>query len=335
MNRFAFVDCKSVEDALGHLGPGVEVKAGGIDVLDRLKEGLDQPDKLVNIRNISGLSAVEQTPDGLRIGPLMTLAEISEHETMKRSYPALAHATAHAATPQIRNVATIGGNLLQRPRCWYFRHVDFPCRRKGGEICFAQDGENQYHAIFDNHICAVIAPSSAAVPLIAFDAQVELTSKNGKRLVPLEKFYLTPEQNVTREHSLRAGELLTAIVIAGTWEGAKSAYQKYGEKDSHDWPIADAAVALRIDGNTVRKASVVLGAAAPTPMRVTAAEAVLTGKVLNEQVAREAGKAAMSGATPLAHNAYKVGLFETAIYRTVLFAGGLMPRDRSAVGGEA
>jgi xanthine dehydrogenase YagS FAD-binding subunit len=154
-------------------------------------------------------------------------------------------------------------------------------------------------------------------------------------LVPLEKFYLTPEQNVTREHSLRAGELLTAIVIAGTWEGAKSAYQKYGEKDSHDWPIADAAVALRIDGNTVRKASVVLGAAAPTPMRVTAAEAVLTGKVLNEQVAREAGKAAMSGATPLAHNAYKVGLFETAIYRTVLFAGGLMPHDRSAVGGEA
>ena len=165
--------------------------------------------------------------------------------------------------PQIRNVATIGGNLLQRPRCWYFRHAEFPCRRKGGEICFAQDGENQYHAIFDNHICAIVAPSSAAVPLIALNAQIELTSKEGKRLLALEKFYLTPEQNVTREHSLRPGELLTGVVIPAVSRGTKSAYQKYGEKDSHDWPIADAAVVLQMDGNTVRKASIVLGAALP------------------------------------------------------------------------
>jgi len=200
--------------------------------------------------------------------------------------------------------------------------------------CFAQDGENQYHAIFDNHICAIVAPSTSAVPLIAFDAQIELTSKGGKRVVPLEKLYLTPEQNVTREHSLRPGELLTAVVIPASFQDMKSAYQKYGEKDSHDWPIADAAVVLRMDGSTVSKASIVLGSAAPTPMRATAAEAVLNGKVLNERLAREAGKAAMQRATPLAHNGYKVGLFETAIYRTVLFAGGMMPRDRSAVGGD-
>ena len=334
MNRFSFVDCTSVDDALGHLGAGVEVKAGGIDILDRLKEGLDQPEKIVNIRNIRGLSGMEETSNGLRIGALVTLAEVSENETVKRNYAALAHATAHAATPQIRNVATIGGNLLQRPRCWYFRHSEFPCRRKGGEICFAQDGENQYHAIFDNHICAIVAPSTSAVPLIAFDAQIELTSKGGKRVVPLEKLYLTPEQNVTREHSLRPGELLTAVVIPASFQDMKSAYQKYGEKDSHDWPIADAAVVLRMDGSTVSKASIVLGSAAPTPMRATAAEAVLNGKVLNERLAREAGKAAMQRATPLAHNGYKVGLFETAIYRTVLFAGGMMPRDRSAVGGD-
>ena len=334
MNRFSFVDCTSVEDALGHLGAGTEVKAGGIDLLDRLKEGLDQPEKLVNIRNIQGLSGMEESADGLRIGPLMTLAEVSEHETVKRKYTALAHATAHAATPQIRNSATIGGNLLQRPRCWYFRHLEFPCRRKGGEICFAQDGENQYHAIFDNHTCAIVAPSTAAVPLIALNAQLELTSKDGKRTVALEKFYLTPEQNVTREHSLRPGELLTAILVPATPPGTKSAYQKYAEKDSHDWPIADAAVVLQMDGNTVRKASIILGAAAPIPMRATAAEALLNGKVLNEQLARQAAKAAMQGATPLAHNGYKVGLFHTAIYRTVLFAGGLRGRDRSAVGGE-
>src|SRR6266516_534883 len=182
-------------------------------------------------------------------------------------------------------MATIGGNLLQRPRCSYFRHAEFLCRRKGGEICFAQDGENQYHAIFDNHICAIVAPSSAAVPLIALNAQLELTSKNGKRTVPLEKFYLTPEENVTREHSLRNGELLTSIVIPTPELATKSAYQKYAEKESHDWPIADAAVVLQMGGNTVRKASIVLGSAAPTPMRATAAEAVLNNKVLSEAVA--------------------------------------------------
>lgn len=333
MNRFSFVDCTSVDDALTHLGAGAEVKAGGIDILDRLKEGLDQPGKLVNIRNIQGLRGIE-TSNGLRIGPLVTLSEISEHEIVKRKYTALAHAAAHAATPQVRNVATVGGNLLQRPRCWYFRHIEFPCRRKGGEICFAQDGENQYHAIFDNHTCAIVAPSTLAVPLIALHAQLEVTSKEGKRTVPLEKFYLTPEQNVTREHSLRPGELLTAILVPATPSTSKSAYQKYAEKDSHDWPIADAAVVLEMDGSTVRRASIVMGAAAPTPMRATAAEAILSGKTLNEQLAREAGKAAMQGATPLAHNAYKIELFHTALYRTILFAGGMMGRDPSAVGGE-
>jgi xanthine dehydrogenase YagS FAD-binding subunit len=334
MNRFSFVECTTLESALGALGAGAEVKAGGIDILDRLKEGLDQPEKLVNIRNIRSLTGIEDTAEGLRIGPLATLTEVSLHPAVTQKYTALAHATGHAATPQIRNVATIGGNLLQRPRCWYFRSADFPCRRKGGEICFAQDGENQYHAIFDNHICAIVAPSSAAVPLMALNAQLELTSKDGKRTVALEKFYLTPEQNVTREHSLRPGELLTAVLIPKTSQSTKSAYQKYGEKDSHDWPIADAAVVLDMDGSTVKRASIVMGAASPTPMRAAAAEALLTGKTLNEQLARQAGKAAMERATPLAHNAYKIPLFETAIYRTVLYAGGLMPRDRSAVGGD-
>lgn len=333
MNRFSFVDCTTVENALGELGAGAEVKAGGVDILDRLKEELDQPEKLVNIRNIRALAGIEETGEGLRIGPLATLTEVSEHAAVQRSYAALAQATGSAATPQIRNMATIGGNLLQRPRCWYFRNADFPCRRKGGEICFAQDGENQYHAIFDNHICAIVAPSTAAVPLIALHAELELTSKDGKRRVALEKFYLTPEQNVTREHSLRSGELLTAILIPRAPISTKSAYQKYGEKDSNDWPIADAAVVLDMDGGTVRTASIVMGAAAPTPMRAAASETLLTGKALNEQLARQAAKAAMERATPLAHNGYKVGLFETAIYRTVLFAGGLMPRDRSAVGG--
>jgi xanthine dehydrogenase YagS FAD-binding subunit len=333
MNRFAFVDCTTVEDTLNQLGTGTEVKAGGIDILDRLKEGLDQPQKLVNIRNISALRGLEETRNGIRIGPLATLAEVSEHESVKRVYTALADAAGHAATPQIRNAATIGGNLLQRPRCWYLRHAEFLCRRKGGEICFAQDGENQYHAIFDNHICAIVAPSTTAVPLIAMNAEIELTSKQGKRTVLLEKFYLTPEQNVTREHSLHPGELLTAIAIPAPLPVTKSAYQKYGEKDSHDWPIADAGIVLQMDGNTVRNASIVLGAAAPTPMRAKAAEAVLNGKILNEQLAREAGKAAMQGATPLAQNRYKVALFETAIYRTIMVAGGMMPRERSAAGG--
>jgi len=334
MNKFAFVDCTTVDQAIGQSGDGACFKAGGIDLLDLMKDGIVSPPKLVNIRNISSLHGITSQKDGLRLGSLSTLSEIAAHPEIQQSYSALADAAGHAATPQVRNMATLGGNLMQRPRCWYFRSSDFDCKKKGdtSDDCHAHAGENQYHAIMNNSTCAMVHPSSTAVPLLAMNAQVELTSKQGKRTVAMSEFYVPPEKSLVNETVVRPGELITAIFIPTPESGTRSAYQKYGEKESFDWPIADAGVVLVMDGNVCRKAVVALGVAAPTPIRSTAAEGVLGGKVIDETTARAAAKAAMQGATPLSQNGYKTQLFQTAIYRTILLAAGQMKRDPSAVG---
>jgi xanthine dehydrogenase YagS FAD-binding subunit len=334
MNKFAFVDCKTVDQALGQLGDGAMVKAGGIDLLDLMKEDIISPPRLVNIRNVDSLRGITISTDGLHLGPLSTLSEIASHPEIQRSYSALADAAGHAATPQIRNMATLGGNIMQRPRCWYFRSSDFDCKKKrgGSDECHAHDGENQYHAIMNNSTCAMVHPSSTAVSLLGMDAQVELTSKRGKRMVAMGEFYVPPEKSVVNETVVQPGELITSILVPAPEPGTRSAYQKYGEKESFDWPIADAGVVLVMDGARCRKASVVLGVAAPTPIRSKEAEAVLIGKTIDEATARAAGKAAMLHATPLSQNGYKTQLFETAIYRTVLLAAGQMQRDPSSVG---
>ena len=334
MNKFAFVDCKTVDQALGQLGDGAMVKAGGIDLLDLMKEDIISPPRLVNIRNVDSLRGITISTAGLHLGPLSTLSEIASHPEIQRSYTALADAAGHAATPQVRNMATLGGNIMQRPRCWYFRSSDFDCKKKGGgsDECHAHNGENQYHAIMNNSSCAMVHPSSTAVPLLGLNAQVELTSKRGKRMVAMSEFYVPPEKSVVNETVVQPGELITSILVPAPEPGTRSAYQKYGEKESFDWPIADAGVVLVMDGARCRKASVVLGVAAPTPIRSKEAEAVLIGKTIDEATARAAGKAAMLSATPLSQNGYKTQLFETAIYRTVLLAAGQMQRDPSSVG---
>ena len=334
MNKFAFVDCTTVDQALGQFSDGASFKAGGIDLLDLMKDDIVSPPKLVNIRNISSLHGITVGKDGLHLGPLSTLSEIAEHPEIQKRYTALADAAGHAATPQVRNMATLGGNLMQRPRCWYFRSSDFDCKKKGNtsDDCHAPAGENQYHAIMNNSTCAMVHPSSTAVPLLAMNAQIELTSKQGKRTVAMSDFYVPPEKSLANETVVRPGELITAVFVPAPENGTRSAYQKYGEKESFDWPIADAGVVLVMDGNVCRKATIALGVAAPTPIRSAAAESILTGKTIDEATARAAAKAAMQGATPLSQNGYKVQLFQTAIYRTVLLAAGQMQRDQSAVG---
>jgi len=327
MNAFEYVEAASMQDALQEAANGAVIKAGGIDLLDRMKEGIDAPKRLVNIRHVRGLDQIAEADGGLRIGPLVTLTQLHENKLVQKRYAALAESAEHSATPQIRNMATIGGNLLQRPRCWYFRSNDFHCLRKGGDKCFAQDGENQYHAIFDNQLCAIVHPSSLAIPLIAFGAQVELTSTKGKRTVRVEDFFLTPEQDVTRETSILPGELVTAVTVPAPADGTVSAYYKQGEKESFDWPLAAVAVALQMQGNNCRKADVVLGFAAPTPLRAKGAEAKLDGVVLNQESARAAAQEALAGATPMTENGYKVPIFEAIVRRTILRAasGGAYP----------
>jgi xanthine dehydrogenase YagS FAD-binding subunit len=334
MNKFSFVDCMTVDEALGQLGEGAAIKAGGIDLLDLMKDDIVSPSKLVNIRNVAGLRGINAGKDGLRLGPLSTLSEIADHPEIQKNYTALADAAGHAATPQVRNMASLGGNIMQRPRCWYFRSSDFDCKKKNGssDDCHAHGGENQYHAIMNNGTCAMVHPSSTAVPLLAMNAQVELTSKRGKRTVAMSDFYVPPEKSLINETVVRPGEIITAVFVPAPEAGTRSAYQKYGEKESFDWPLADAGVVLVMEGNLCRKASIVLGVAAPTPIRSAAAEGILTGKTIDEATARAAASAAMQSATPLSQNGFKTQLFQTAIYRTVLLAAGQMPRDPSSIG---
>jgi xanthine dehydrogenase YagS FAD-binding subunit len=330
MNSFAIANCTTLDGALSQLKDGAVVKAGGVDLLDRMKNGIEQPPKLVNIRSISGLRGIHETDKGLTIGALTTLSEISEHPAVRKQYQILSDACGHAATPHIRNMATLGGNLLQRIQCWYYRSADFACLRKGHDMCFAFDGLNQYHAIMDYGACPAVAPSSAAVALLGLNASVELTSPKGKRVIGIKDLYAGDDPAMF--NALAPDEILTSVTIPKPASGTRSAYQKYGEKESFDWAIADAGVVLEMDGNLCKRAVITMGAASPVVRRSPQAEAALAGKPINEENARAAGKAAMEGARPLSMNAYKVELFPVAIYRTILLAAGQMDRDPSAAG---
>jgi xanthine dehydrogenase YagS FAD-binding subunit len=219
-------------------------------------------------------------------------------------------------------MATLGGNLLQRPRCWYFRSADIKCRKKGGERCFAIEGENTYHAIFDNGACAIVHPSAAAVALVALGGKLELTGPRGTRELPVEDFFLRPGQDILRENVLAQDELITGLSVPAPPAQSRSAYWKQGEKESFDWPIAEVAVALELDGSRCIRASVVLGAAAPVPWRSKAAEAVLVNRVVDEKAATLAATAALEGASPLTQNGYKIPVFKAIVRRTVLAAVG-------------
>jgi xanthine dehydrogenase YagS FAD-binding subunit len=342
MNRFAWVGARTIAeaasaasttvatamtvapDATGR-GEASVIKAGGIDLLDLLKENLLAPGTVVSLQQVPGLDAIaEAEGGGLRIGAMVTLARLADHPVLRQRYPALADAVRGVASPQIRNVATLGGNILQRPRCWYFRAADYRCLRKGGGHCFAIPGEHQYHAIFDNRPCPVVHPSTAATVLVALRATVELTHAEGAvRWVFLEDFLVPPDQDFQRENDLQPREILTAILLPPRPASLRMAHLKQGERDSFDWPLADVAVVLELDQDgACRRAAIVLGAAAPVPHRAKAAEAALAGRSIDENAAREAAHAALQGATPLAKNAYKLPLFEALVRRAILKAAG-------------
>jgi xanthine dehydrogenase YagS FAD-binding subunit len=342
MNRFEWMNAQTVPQAVEAAATTVAdamirrsgesltegavlFKAGGIDLLDLMKENMVTPRRLVNLRGVAGLDDIVEEKSGtLRIGSLVTLARLAANPIVRQRYTALAEAAGASASPQIRHVATLGGNLLQRPRCWYFRSLHHNCARKGGESCFAFGGENQYHAIFDQQGCAIVHPSTAATALVALGARIELvTALDTKREVLLEEFFRLPEADIHRENDLKPGEILTAIVLPPVATLVRSVHLKQGEKDSFDWPIADVAVALELTPHGIcRNASIVLGAAAPVPYRAKAAEAALAGRPINGETARAAGHAALVGAVPLTRNAYKLPIFETLVRRAVLAAAG-------------
>jgi len=318
MKRIAWIEPEGIDGALAAgAQPGALFKAGGVDVADRLKEGIDAPEALVNLRGLRELDFLKAEMGTLAIGPLVTLARLAADPTVRSTARALADAALQAATPQIRNMATLGGNIAQRPRCWYFRNQLFHCKKKGGTTCYAQEGEHQFHAVWDNDVCAAVSGSATATALVALGAAATVKSTQGERTMPVEDLFVRASEDCEKEHKLKPGELIVAVRVP---QRKHSAYIKLMEKQSFDWPLVEAAVALTLEGAFVREARVVLGAVAHTPRRALEVEKRITGQTLDDLVLDEAVKLAAQGATPLPRNKYKLPLVEVAVRRALVAA---------------
>lgn len=298
------------------------LKGGGIDVVDHLKEGLWKPDVIIDTRHLraSGASApISKNGSTIRIEAWATMSEIAASEILLKEAPGVALAVGDAASPQVRNVGTAAGNLLQRPRCWYYRNDAFPCLKKGGGMCFAFEGENKFHAIFGEGPCYIVHPSNLAPALCITDAVVHL--HGGKRAsLPITDLYHTPDKGVRAEHNLEQGEIVTHITLSPS---PASAFYAIKEKQSFDWPLVFAVAGLELDGSTIRKARVCAGAVAPVPWMLPAVDAALKGVDINDDKSLRAACAkAVEGARPLAQNAYKLTLLPVAVRRAVLLAAG-------------
>ena len=299
--------------------------AGGQDLLTTMKDYTSRPTRLVNLKSIPGMNGIKLNARGLTIGALVTLTELEEHAGVRKSYPGLAEAAHSIATLQIRNLGTVGGNLCQRPRCWYFRIEEVICLKKGGSECYAATGENKYNAIFGGGPSYIVHPSDLAPMLLALGATVAVSGATGRRVIPLDKFFTLPSDgNIRRENVLKNDDIITQIFVPASSLAARSTYLKFKERESLDFALASAAVAVRMAGNgTVRDARIVLGGVAPIPWRVPAAEKFLVGKQLDKDVLTEAGKIALADAKPLAKNAYKVPLTQTLVRRALAKAAGV------------
>jgi len=325
VKAFAYVGATTPQEALAALDPerGRALPlAGGQDLLALMKDYIVSPERVVNVKALPTTIAVPVGPsaDYVVLGAAARLADVAAHEALRTALPALAQAAAEVGTPQIRNAGTVGGNLCQRPRCWYFRNEEFQCRKKGGAQCFAEDGENQFHAIFGNEgRCHIVHPSSLAVPLLAYEATLRVLGPGGERDVAAERFFVMPDRAMYAENVLEPNELVTEVRVP-LRAGMKSATYEVRYKQAFDWPIAFATAVLALDGDRVRSARIVMGAVAPVPWRSVAAERALAGKPVTEAVAAAAAQAAVAEAKPMSGNAYKVQVARTAVKRAILKA---------------
>jgi xanthine dehydrogenase YagS FAD-binding subunit len=321
MRAFEYVSPQTRAQAVSLLGTSWgdnEILAGGTDLLALMKDDVLAPKRLVNIKDIRDLHGVSSTTQGLRIGASTYLGDLADDANVKKNYPALAEAVMEAASPQIRNMATIGGNLCQRPRCWYFRNGLGLLANANGKDLVAE-GENRYHAILGNDGPAKFVSPSTIVPiLIAYGAKIRLEGPNGKRELPLEKFFVIPKTEGDREHDLRPNELVTELVLPPA-TSVTAAHYEIRQKEAFDWPLAVAAVALNTSAKSAR---VVLGHVAPVPWPSPEAEQALSGQAINADAAQKAAEAALQNAKPLSQNAYKVQLARVAVKRAILKAAG-------------
>jgi xanthine dehydrogenase YagS FAD-binding subunit len=313
MPGFQYISVRQVKEGVRQLStPGSKILAGGTDLLGCLRERIFPVEKVVSISRIQDLKGISGKGGGLRIGALSTITEVAENPLVEKLFPGLARAAGEVASPQLRHQGTLGGNLCQKPRCWYYRG-EFHCTRKGGEICFAYSGENQYHCLFGGAGCYIVHPSDTAPVLAALEARVSLTGPKGARVVKMEEFFVLPAVDLTKETVLGPNEIVTEILIPAPGPGLKCAYRKVRARRSWDFALTGAALALNFEGPKVVKARVFLSGVAPVPWRAKEVEEEITGRELTAGTIARAGMAAIKNAEPLSKNGYKVPLLRAVI----------------------
>ena len=320
MNNFSYSRPSTLKEAAAQLGREhgrVALLAGGTDLLGEMKDDLIAPERLVSIRHLRELQGIRSGRAGLRIGAATLLVDVVDSAAVREQTPLLAMAAEKVGTPQIRNMATLGGNLCQRPRCWYFRN-NYPCYKHGGNVCYSATGENEYHAILEAGPSFIVHPSDTAPALIALGATVRISTGGRERTVPLEQFFISPRQDPSRENILQPNEILTEIEVPSAPPGSKAIYVKEMVRETWDFALCSVAAMVTVKDGVVGDARVVLGGVAPFPYRAARAEAALKGRRLDETSAAAAGAAAVEGARPLAKNAYKVPLTQAVVTRAVL-----------------
>jgi xanthine dehydrogenase YagS FAD-binding subunit len=316
--KFTYKRSPSIQEAVEAASrPGAHILAGGTDLLGCLRDRVFNAETVVSVSGIRELKGIgPRAGGGLRIGTLATLTEIAENRQVRESYQVLAEAAAAVASPQLRNQGTLGGNLCQRPRCWYFRG-DFHCRRKGGDTCFAEAGENQYHAILGWDRCFIVHPSDTASALTALGAKITIAGRAGRRTIPIESFFVPPKVSVLKENVLEPGELVTEILLDPPEPGTRSTYRKVRDRGAFDFALVGAAIRVTLAGNLVRTARVVLSGVAAVPWRSADAEKALAGKPLDAATISTAAAAAVKDAMAIGKNDYKIALARGVLEETL------------------
>jgi xanthine dehydrogenase YagS FAD-binding subunit len=318
MNAFEFINAQSAATAreLTRDGKG-RLHAGGIDLLGQLKEGLDSPARLVNVKSIPGLDTLAREKDAWTIGANVKLARLAADPDLHAELPGLAEAAAEVGSPQIRNIATVGGNLAQHSRCWYYRHPDLRCLKNDGPRCYAREGENKHHALFSRNSCISPVVSNLAVALAALGATVTVEGRRGAEDWSLDELFEDAWENPRAHHSLRPGDVITGVRVPRL-PGQRSHYRQIMEKGDFDWALVSCAVAARVDGRRLSDVRLVLGCIAPGPFQLAAVNASLEGRDLTEELAAEAAAQLLADAEPREHNAYKVPMARALAKRSLL-----------------
>lgn len=321
MKNFQFAEPQTIEQLLSSL-PKERGKyylmAGGTDLLGEIKDEIIEPEVVVDLKSIPNLSYINKGKDGVHVGALTTLAELAENSLVKQEYQVLHEASNSVATPQLKNMGTVGGNLCQRTRCWYYRDPQVLCRKKGGSKCFAFRGRNKYHALFGGGLCYIVHPSDLAPALISLDAKISISSPKGEITVPLADFYILPDESVRQENILSPNEVVKEIIIPLPKNGEKSTYYKFMERGTWDFAVVSAAVKATISRGIFKDIKIVLGGVAPVPWRLKKAENMIKGGKVTEKLVRQAAREALKEARPLKENAYKKELVEVVLYRAAL-----------------